>query len=88
MAQVLIDHNIYLKVTSGGWNMKKDSVTTARKRLERYVCLFVMRIFFAFSYVEGVFQSHETINATVQLVYLLVNQNFNISILRVVWSMA
>lgn len=67
-ARVLIDQNISLKVMSGGWSMRKDSVTTARKRLER--CVFVMVIFLLYHVVEDVFQSHETINATVRLVYL------------------
>lgn len=69
-AQVLTDQNIYLKVISGGWSMRKDSVTTARKRLERCVCVFVMGIFLLYHVVEDGFQSHETINTTVQLVYL------------------
>lgn len=54
-AQVLMDRNIYLKVTSGGWNMRKDSVTTARMRLERCVCVFVMGFFGALSYGSGCF---------------------------------
>ncbi len=39
-SKVLMDLNIVPKVTSGGWNMRKDSVTIVRKRLERCVCEF------------------------------------------------
>lgn len=41
----LMDLNMFSKVMSGGWNMKKDSVTIVRKHLERCVCVFVMEMF-------------------------------------------
>lgn len=79
-ARVLMDQNIYLKVTSGGWSMRKDSVTTARKRLERCVCVFVIGIFFWFIIIS-VTWDHKY-NCPIGL--SVINQNVNIWMLQVV----